>query len=454
MRRSFIRIVTACGVGLGCASLVLAQAGSGGTSGGSGAAAPPATGASGGTGAASGAVVGGSAGANLNGGGLSASPAQTQPVTGSQSGVGAGGQATTGQLPGGTGPGTFAPGGANGTAFSSSSSAQVGAKTNATQSTAAGTPAAGATIGANATAAGGSNSGTTVSGSVNSFGTPNSTVALQSSNAASGAITPTALGFFVRPGGNGLRVGSIATGGVAQRGGFQLNDEIVSVNGTAVNSDAELADVMTRNGQNTLNFGVRRNGQLHMFSMMPPVAAGAAATAGTPTGSAGLQIGTAGQASVANNPFRAAMAPSANPTNGSPGALTGDFSKDFSSWGLEMGNALQRQQATYQTQISQLSNLNNRINAMRMSMMNSTGDSAANVQMLEQLRQLRSEVGNLSQQSSGDFQVQLNALRDRLNLLNPATQPTGTATAAGVGAGTSGSSGTGTAAAPRTVLPR
>jgi len=36
MRLSFFRFVTACGVGLGCASLALAQAGSGGTSGGAG----------------------------------------------------------------------------------------------------------------------------------------------------------------------------------------------------------------------------------------------------------------------------------------------------------------------------------------------------------------------------------------------------------------------------------
>jgi len=293
---------------------------------------------------------------------------------------------------------------------------------------------------------------------VNSFSTPNSTTTLQSSGAASGAITPTSWGFFVRPGGNGLRVGSIATGGVAQRGGFQLDDEIVSVNGIAVNSDAELAGVMARNGQNALNFGVRRNGQLHMFSMTPPVAAGAVGVgAGTPTDSAGPLSGAIGQASVANNPFRAAMAPSANPAGGAANALTGDFSKDFSSWGLEMGNALQRQQTIYQQQISQLSNLNNRINALRMSMMNSTGNSSGNVQMLEQFRQLRAEVGSLSEQTTGDFQVQLNALRDRLNRLNPGTQPTGTATAAGVGGGVSGSSGTsspGTAAAPRTVLPR
>jgi hypothetical protein len=52
-------------------------------------------------------------------------------------------------------------------------------------------------------------------------------------------------------------------------------------------------------------------------------------------------------------------------------------------------------------------------------MMSSTGQSADNVHMLEQLRRLRSDVAQLGMQSSGEFQVQVNALRDRLNLLQP-----------------------------------
>jgi membrane-associated protease RseP (regulator of RpoE activity) len=417
----------------GCASFVWAQT-TGGT-------APPATGASGGTGAASGAVAGGSAGSNLTGGVGGANPAQTQTGGATQSGVTAGGQATVapsttpvqpGQLPGhpGTATGSVKSGADNNTSLpGSTANSTINAGTTAAQGTAGGItsqsrmPAGSAGITARTGAA-----------------------------AQTGATGSAALGFSFTPGGNGLRIGSIATGGAAQNAGLQLNDDIVSINGRAVNSEAELVQLLQQAGVSPIALGVRRNGQLRMLTMSQTAAAtGVGATGvGATTGfGANSGIGVAGQAAI--NPFRTSV-PAAAGTVNANAALTGDFATDFSSWGLEMGTALQRQQSEFQNQINQLSQLNNRINALRMNMMNSTGNSANNVQILEQLRRLRADVGALSEQSSGEFQVTLNAMRDRLNRLNPGGAQSGTIPA--TASGSSSINAAGSASTPATTLPR
>jgi hypothetical protein len=261
-------------------------------------------------------------------------------------------------------------------------------------------------------------------------------------------------------GGNGLRVDALGAG-LARQAGLQVGDQIVSINGTAVTGEAELATVLGQLGSSPLMIGIQRNGQFRMLQGgVFAAGVGAAPVAGTSfAGATGVPPTTGfGQAGVAGT---AAASPFAGVE------LTGNFSTDFDRWGTDFTTALTTQQNQIQAQIAQLSQLNARVNALRTGIMTGTGNSADNVHMLEQLRRLRNDVTMLASQSSGDFRVHLNALNDRLTLLQPTPAAASGSASAGVTAGelgtsaaTAGERGNSaatageTGAVPRTITPR
>jgi S1-C subfamily serine protease len=73
-----------------------------------------------------------------------------------------------------------------------------------------------------------------------------------------------ALGVAVNPGNNSLSVSRIHEGSVAQRAGLQMGDQIVSVNGQAVRSHADLAAALrsAADANNATTIAFNRNGQL------------------------------------------------------------------------------------------------------------------------------------------------------------------------------------------------
>lgn len=88
-----------------------------------------------------------------------------------------------------------------------------------------------------------------------------------------GTATPMGLNFHTS--GNGLRISGVLSQGIANQAGLKTGDEIVSINGAAVHSQADLHAAMQRAAQNgtPLSFSVQRDGQLRQFQA--PLNAGA-----------------------------------------------------------------------------------------------------------------------------------------------------------------------------------
>jgi membrane-associated protease RseP (regulator of RpoE activity) len=103
-----------------------------------------------------------------------------------------------------------------------------------------------------------------------------------------GTATPMGLNFHTS--GNGLRVSGVLSQGIGNQAGLKMGDEIVSINGAAVHSQADLHAAMQRAAQNgtPLSFSVQRDGQLRQFQ------------APLNSGAGGMQSGSQGQGGQRN----------------------------------------------------------------------------------------------------------------------------------------------------------
>jgi membrane-associated protease RseP (regulator of RpoE activity) len=156
--------------------------------------------------------------------------------------------------------------------------------------------AAGATTGATGSTTGAANAATGTTGATT--GAANTANGLNPVNRGQ-------LGFSVRSGaGDGLVVNNVNTGGLAQQAGLLSGDQIVSINGNAVNSQADISTALRQSalsGNNVL-MGVMRNGQLQSLTINAGSgtsalgqASGGANAAGTTANAANLTSGATQQ---------------------------------------------------------------------------------------------------------------------------------------------------------------